>query len=239
MENPALKLHTILEDILSFEGNQYLKTALISTFKIPINSTHKLINHLYYTQKLVEETILLVEQYERLNNAKNQKALHSIQQAFSSLDFNDSVYQFKNYISEATLVALSYIADSIDDHFNFSNLNIDSNTVSELQNEIEELIKNISESNLPAEAKALLINNLSSIKVSLYQYILFGEQELQKALEKTIGSIFVNNSTLTEISDDQNVSRFFGIIDKLNSVLELGGSVTDTVLPFVKQLMIK
>ncbi|ATP40127.1 hypothetical protein CSE16_08720 [Solibacillus sp. R5-41] len=239
MENPALKLHTILESILSFEGNQYLKTALISTFKTPINSTHELINHLYYTQKLVEETILLVEQYERLNNAKNQKALHSIQQAFSSLDFNDSVYQFNTYISEATLVALSYIADSIDDHFNFSNLNIDSNTVSELQNEIEELIKNISESNLPAEAKALLINNLSSIKVSLYQYTLFGEQELQKALEKTIGSIFVNNSTLTEISDDQNVSRFFGIIDKLNSVLELGNSVTDTVLPFVKQLMIK
>lgn len=239
MENPALKLHTILEGILSFGENHNLKDALISTFKIPTNSTHELINHLYYTQKLIEETILLVEQYERLNNAKNQKALLNIQQAFSSLDFNYSVYQFKNFISEATLVALSYIADSIDDHFTFSNLNIDSNTVSELQNEIEELIKNISESNLPAEAKALLINNLSSIKVSLYQYILFGEQELQKALEKTIGSIFVNNSTLTEISDDQNVSRFFGIIDKLNAVLELGNSVKDTVLPFVKELMIK
>lgn len=239
MENPALKLHTILEGILSFEGNHDIKDALSSTFKIPINGTNELINHLYYTQKLLDETILLVEQYERLNNAKNQKALHNIQQAFSSLDFNYTVYHFKISISEATLVALSYIADSIDDHFNFSNLNIDSNTVSELQNEIEELIKNISESNLPAEAKALLINNLSSIKLSLYQYTLFGEQELQKALEKTIGSIFVNNSTLTEISDDQNVSRFFGIIDKLNSVLELGNSVTDTVLPFVKQLMIK
>ncbi|MGE7915565.1 hypothetical protein [Lysinibacillus xylanilyticus] len=237
MENPALKLHSILQEICNFQTNVYIQDAFFAAFEIENGNFIELAVCLNNLQNLLNETKILTEQHEQLNIHTTQKFLQRTQTALEKIDFKDNLAHFKNYINDETLTALSYIAQSINFNYTFSNLSISTDNINELQVDIEELIISISESELPPEAKALLIKNLYSIKAALHQYILFGKQELIKTLEETIGSIFVNNETLSKVNGDQNVSRFFGIIDKLNAVLELGSSINDKVLPFVKEIM--
>ncbi|OCX64724.1 hypothetical protein BFM98_06710 [Lysinibacillus sp. AR18-8] len=237
MENPALKLHSILHEICSYQTNANIQDACFGAFKIENGNFIELAVCLNNLQNLLNETKILTEQHEQLNIFTTQKFLQRTQVALEKINFKDNLGTFKSYMNDETLTALSYIAQSINFNYTFSNSNINTDTINELQVDIEELIISISESELPPEAKALLIKNLYSIKSALHHYILFGEQELIKTLEETIGSIFVNNETLTEVNGDQNVSRFFGVIDKLNSLLELGSSINDKVLPFVKEFM--
>lgn len=237
MENPALKLHSILINICSHDINTNTQEAFFSAFNINNGNFIELTACLNNLQNLLNETKLLIEQHERLNTSKNEIFLLNIKTALENVNFRHNLSGFKSLLNNETLTALSYIAETINFTYTFSDSNITTASIDELQSDIEELIKSISQSELPPEAKTLLINNLYSIKAALHQYILFGEQELKKALEKTIGSIFVNNKTLSEVSDNSNVSSFFGIIDKLNSVLELGSSINDKVLPFVKEIM--
>lgn len=239
MENPALKLHSILSKAYSLNNAINFKKAWAHVFEINENDTISLMSALSGMYNLLAETKELLAQNERLNSEKNVNFLYQIERAISYVDFNGTIHNFKSSINSETLTALSYIGESISFVYDINEIQIEPKKIDELINEIEDLVASITESTLPNEAKSLLVSNLNIIKDALFKYRFLGEHELKKALEQTIGSIFMNNTTISNVREDNNVSKFFNVIDMVNSLLTFGDSVKDYLLPFFDKLPFK
>ncbi|MCU4979624.1 hypothetical protein OB987_18525 [Bacillus cereus] len=114
---------------------------------------------------------------------------------------------------------------------------INSEEINSLIKDVDTLLENIINSDLPEDVAALLIKNLNSIRESLISYKVSGIEGMKTALEQTIGSLFINNEIITPVAQDENIKGVFNIIDKMNTVLSTGVAVKDLVGPIMGLLL--
>ncbi|MFJ7888419.1 hypothetical protein ACIQYL_10045 [Lysinibacillus xylanilyticus] len=243
MENPAYKLHAILNDAYSrcsgvSGGNIKFKTTWSKVFEIDEQDTSALLNSINTLLNLVIKTKEFIQNNAILNDELNNKFIRNIEHSLSELNFEGNMISFKNYINSETLTALNYIAKHMDLIYKFENQNVNEEDVKNLIKEIDELIESITQSSLQEEVKLLLFKNLNTIRESLFTYNINGAEGIKTALEQTIGSLFINNKSIVQVSNDENVKGLFNIIDKLNSILSTGVAIKDLLGP-VFSLLIK
>lgn len=240
MENPALKLHSILTEAYNnVHGNDRYSSAWAKVFNIDENDRIALMRNISGLLNLFNETLNLVEQNERLNTEKNKKFLLKIQNAIFTINFEGSMMKFKDSLDEETLTALFFIGEIIYYQYNLNESKIDNEKVDEILIEVNDLINSIAESPLPKDVQDILINNLILIKDALYRFRFLGEEELRKALEQTIGSIVINKSIIDENQDDNIYPRFGSVIGQISSLITIGTAVKDYLLPLFDKLPLK
>lgn len=244
MLNPAFSLHVLLEKTYR-TSNTYsdYDTTWMNIFEITTDDENKtnakiaLMESISSMLQLFVETKNLVEQNSKLNNEKNQKHLSTIGNAIYNINLQGSMAHFHETINEESLTALSYIADSIGFIYDLNEATIDSEGADTLIAEVDDLITSISESNLPKEAKFILIKNLNNILEALYKYKFLGADALKDALEQSLGSLILNKQTLSEVSNESSFSRFFNVLEHLNTLVSVGTSVKEIALPFLTNLI--
>ncbi|MFJ5564810.1 hypothetical protein [Lysinibacillus xylanilyticus] len=242
MENPAYKLHSILSDAYSRCGmdgsSRNFSKTWANVFDIDEQDISALLNSINSLLNLVIKTKEYIQNNEFLNDEMNNRFLREIELSLSELNFDGSMRTFKSNINSETLTALKYIAKHMDLIYKFDNQNINDQDIKNLIREIDELIESITQSSLQEEVKLLLFKNLNLIREALFTYKISGAEGIQTALEQTIGSLFINNKSVIQVSKDENVKGLFNIIDKLNSILSTGVSIKDLLGP-VFSLLIK
>jgi len=243
MENPASKLHSILEKAYiispnSFKPERY-KTVWAKVFNVDENDILSIMNNIIGMINLYNETLKLIVQDERLNTEKNLKFMNRIENAILTVDMEGDANCFSEYMNQETLTALSYIAEHLSFAYNLNEIKVDNKKVDEIIVEVNELIHSISESPLPKDVQNILINNLILIKDALDRYRFLGEDELRKAIEQTIGSIAINKSIIAENQDDSIYPRFGGVIGNVSSLITIGTAINDYLLPFFDKIPLK
>lgn len=242
MENPAFKLHSIIEKAYiaapSFGKKRY-KTVWAEVFNVDENDLISLMNNIIGMINLYNETLKLIEQHERLNTEKNLKFMKNIETAILTVDIEGNADNFSNNMDRETITALSYIAENLSFAYDLNEGKVDNEKVDEILDEVNDLIQSISDSLLPKDVQDILINNLILIKEALYRYRFLGEAELRKALEQTIGSIALNKSIIDENQDDNIYPRFGDVIGKTSSLITIGTAIKDYLLPLFDKLPIK
>ncbi|WP_367899798.1 hypothetical protein [Bacillus pseudomycoides] len=240
MENPAHKLHILLDEAYNDcknTSNTSFKKTWSKVFRIAPNDTSALMTSMSSMLNLFLTTKEYVKKNDRLNNNKNLKFLTKIEIALSSMNFEGSMEHFKHHIDNETLTALSYIGESMYFIYDLHESQINGEEIRDLIHEIDNLIENITNSNLPENVKTLLFNNLNSIRTSLITYKISGVEGMQTALEQTIGSLFINNEAITPVAQDENVKGIFNIIDKMNTLLSTGVAAKDLIGPLFGLLL--
>ncbi|WP_375199775.1 hypothetical protein [Bacillus sp. RS11] len=240
MENPALKLHSILRE--TYDNTNAFDSYASSwarIFKIDRDDPLALMRNISGLLNLFNETLNLVEQNERLNTEKNKRFLLKIQDAIFDINFDGNMHKFTDSIDEETLTALYFIGELIYYQYDLNESKVDNEKVDEILNEVNDLIHSIAESPLPKDVQDILINNLILIKDALDRYKFWGEEVLRKALEQTIGSIAINKSIIDENQDDNIYPRFGDVLGKTSSLITIGTAIKDYLLPLFDKLPFK
>lgn len=242
MENPASKLHNLLTEAYNdckgvASYNTSFRKTWAKVFEIDSQDSTALLSSMNSTFQLFLTTKEYVMQHDRLNNDRNLKFLFKIEGALSSMNFEGDMGHFKSFIDSETLTALSFIGDHMGFIYDLHESKIDAQEISDLINEIDNLIENITSSSLSEDVKSLLFKNLDSIRFALISYKISGVEGMKIALEQTIGSLFINNGVITPVAQDENVKGIFNIIDKMNTVLSTGVAVKDLIGPIIGLLV--
>ncbi|EDX70168.1 hypothetical protein BC059799_1144 [Bacillus cereus NVH0597-99] len=245
MENPASKLHTLLSEVYTecartsdFSGPYApYKETWANVFGIDPDDRTALLASMNSTFQLFLTTKQSVLSHELLNNERNLKFLSNIENALSSMNFEGSMKKFETHMNSETLTALSFISDHMNFIYKFHESKLDSEEINKLINEIDNLVENITSSNLPEDVKTILFKNLDAIRHSLITYKFSGIEGMKDALGQTIGSMFVNNEVITPVAQDENVRGVFNIIDKMNTILSTGVSIKDLLGPIMGLLL--
>lgn len=240
MDNPALKLHSLLREAYdSVQGHERYSSAWARIFNVDENDRIALMRNISGLLNLYNETLNLVEQNERLNTENNKKYLLRIQNAIFSINFEGNMTKFIDSLNEETLTALFFIGEIIYYHYDLNESKVDNKKIDEILNEVNDLIHDIAESSLPKDVQDILVHNLIVIKDALYRYKFLGEEELRKALEQTIGSIAINKSIIDENQDDNIYPRFGDVIGKTSSLITIGTAIKDYLIPLFDKLPLR
>lgn len=240
MINPAFNLHILIEEAYrtSSEDSSYYSTWM-KVFQIPDGEDDKvaLMESISSMFQLFVDTKTLIEQNSKLNTEKNQKHLTTIGNAIYNVNLHGNMLNFHRTMNQESLTALSYIADSIGFIYDLNEATINSEEADLLIEEVNDLVTTISESNLPNDSKLILIQNLNNLREALYKYKFLGADALKNALEQSLGSLLLNKQTLSEISNEESFSRFYKVLERLNTLTSVGTSIKELALPFFANLI--
>lgn len=99
---------------------------------------------------------------------------------------------------------------------------IEGDKVSELLEQVNELINDFRDSELPNELKSQLIKELIKIQTALYDFDIKGEANLQKVCQEVTGDIIANSSQNPKL-----YKKFIQPVQKvINTVVVIGGLMT-------------
>ncbi|WP_342550943.1 hypothetical protein MKX57_09310 [Lysinibacillus sp. FSL M8-0216] len=237
MENPALKLHSLLEQAFDISKDYSSFNYIWSiVFDIDENDTPALMITYSSMLNLLLDTKSYISQDNKLNTERNIKFITNIENALGSIDFGGQMSSFRSHLSAETLTAFYYIAESINYRNEFNDKPIDEPAINEIIKDVDNLIEGVLVSPLPEEVKKLLLKNLTLIKASLQNYKISGYEGIQDAFDQTIGAVFRNNEILIN-NKDENIKGLFNIIDKLNSLLSTGVAFKDLLGPIFGLLL--
>ncbi|GEM_PF-5937058 len=237
MENPALKLHSLLEQAFDISSDYSSFNYIWSiVFEIDDNDTPALMIKYSSMLNLLLETKSYISQDDKLNTERNLKFITNIENALGSIDFGGKMSSFRSHLSAETLTAFYYIAESINYRNEFIDKPIDEPAINEIIKDVDNLLEGVLVSPLPEEVKKLLLKNLTLIKASLQNYKISGYEGIQDAFDQTIGAVFRNNEILIN-NKDENIKGLFNIIDKLNSLLSTGVAFKDLLGPIFGLLL--
>ncbi|MCY7947333.1 hypothetical protein P8891_13440 [Bacillus atrophaeus] len=236
-DNAISRLHNIIDHVYvkrtepSYDDTQKsFKEVWSKEFGLESNDLSALLNSLSLLLELVRKSRATIETHPQLNTEKNIGYINNIERGLSQIDLNmGTMKTFYAYINRETVTALYYIGE------NYSFLNasqskeLESEQVTSLLSEIEELTKNFYASTLPEKLKLIVIKKLNLIREALIQYRITGLDGLQDALEQTIGSIILNGSEFSNQENDQNVKGLFGFINKLGHILSVGNTAGEFI----------
>ncbi|PGE86636.1 hypothetical protein COF01_15400 [Bacillus pseudomycoides] len=241
MENPAYKLHNLLEkaykECEAYDSTPDFRSTWAKVFEINPDDTSALLTSVNSLLSLFLTTQEYIKNNDKLNNDRNLKFLKRIERSLSSLNIDGTMSTFKSYMNSETLTALSFISEHMSFVYDFHESVINAEEISNLVSEIDKLVENITLSDLPEDIKSLLFKNLHTIRSSLISYKISGIDGMKTALEQTIGSLFMNNEVITPVAQDDNVKGIFNIIDKVNSILSTGVAAKDLIGPIFSLLL--
>jgi hypothetical protein len=232
-ENPAAKLHTLL-DSAKKKGNQNFRFTWANVFDIEQNDTSALLEKYNSLLNLYFSTKKIITENERLNNEKNIKYINLIGQALGLINFNNNTSQFISILTPEVMTALYYLSENISFIYDLPDSLISDDQLKEILEEVEELIFNITDSNLPPDVKQILVNNLYNIKESLHSYFITGIDGVRESLERSIGSTVMNNQVIAPEVENENVKGFFNVMLKINEIVSTLNGAKELIAPLTK-----
>lgn len=232
-ENPATKLYSILEKAKKM-GNNDTRTVWANAFDVDRSDTAALFSNYNSLFELYFSTKKLIEENDRLNNTKNIQYLDIIGQALGSFNLTGNTMNFRDRLTPEVLLALHYIAENISLAYNLPNSVASDEELKEILEDVEALISNITDSHLPADVKQILVKNLFMMKESLHSYFITGIEGVRESLERTIGSVVMNNQVIAPEAADENVKGFYKVMLRFNEIVSTINGAKELVAPLSK-----
>ena len=110
-----------------------------------------------------------------------------------------------------------------------------------LQTEIEDLINDVVESELNDEIKRVLIDGLDAVRNAVLQYRVRGAEGIRQALDRNIGLMARYGQelkTASETDEGRIISRWWGFLQKVDTMLSLALNVPQLAAPGITQWML-
>ena len=162
--------------------------------------------------------------------------LHELKGEFVHRTINDNCNTFQ--VGEPALTKLRYAAE-----FVVSNEQpVQDDILKELLQDVETMVTQILDADLPSYLKARLVECLEKVRLAILTYRLSGQPGLRKAFDEMAGTLLTNRLDLVAAvkSDDKtkkSVIGLFGLIDKINKIMELATKAKELLGPLRNWLL--
>ena len=245
MENPALKLHVLLNEAYRLSRPNPLgspngfKDTWSRVFDINKDDTSTLLNSVASLVNLWVSTKEYIKNNEMLNDETNIKFIDKVGAALTQIDFQGDMSHFIKHIDKETLTALGYIAKQINFVYKFNQQTINIDEINNLINEIDSLIDSIRHSSLPEDIQSMLLKNLNLIRYSLSNYKISGVDGVRTALEQTIGSLYLSGIVKSPLAEKEEVKGTFSFLSTLCTILSTGAAFKELIEPIITNLLPK
>jgi hypothetical protein len=233
-ENPALRLHTLLELAYKHQRSASFRDVWSKVFNVESSDTSALLLRFNDMLELYFSTRKYIFDTPRLNNDRNVAFIKQIGVSLSYINLNGNISQLKDSLNSETLTALYYLAENISLVHNLDENIFSDGQINELIEEVDALISNICVSDLSEGVKKILLKNLHIIRESLHSYFISGIDGVQTALEQSLGSLIINNQEIRPEVEDENVKNSFKMMSRLNEIISTANGVKEFIAPITK-----
>lgn len=221
-DNPVGRLYILLSEIATIPDNNNTKNTRMreiwaKTFKIDKSNTEELFSAYIEMLKLLKTAREKISRLPNVDPELHIKPFENLEKAFSSFGFEHQLHQFRRYLDSGTMTSLKFCAHSLAQIYDEPE--VDEEHLDKLRSKVEKLINEILDSNdIEYELRVFLVERLEEIKRALLYYRINGTKGLRKALESTIGAMYLfNNSNIQE--EDEKNSALKGFMGKMKDVV--------------------
>jgi len=231
--NLAGRLYEILAKAWEVRKKDKVSDVFAEALEINSNNPGEVFQGLANLYNLVKDTRLAIERLQDINYELYLRPIQDIEQALGRSDFSSSDWRtFKQSLDPSTFALLEVCADTLSRKA--AEIAIDKEQLSELQNEVRQLLEKTVESDLTDEIKSFIFEKLQSIDQAIINYRYYGSAALQRTVEASIGAALRYKEQLQEKPENPVLARFFEIISKADLLVRLGVN-TKQLLPEVFQ----
>ncbi|MEK5052059.1 hypothetical protein MHH96_01200 [Niallia sp. FSL K6-0212] len=239
LENPSSKLYHLLKEISELPMDTSWEKAIAQIFEVDPEDMTEIFNRYVSMLNLFREVEVIVNENERLCTPVSTEHLSRVRYALIELNMNGTIRECKNILKYDTLTAMYYLSENISIYFKIEEKEIDSSKINDLISQLDNLIADIKNSELPKDLKSLLNRNLIKIKQSLDYYFVSGIEGIRDALESTIGSIIYNSQIVQPEYEDNTMQNVFKFMSRLNDFVSSVNGVKDIIAPITMLLLKK
>jgi hypothetical protein len=229
-DNPAGRLHEILEAAKAHTGNGFLIWAKV--FDIPITSDqtsaeaeYEITSRLIQIRKMIDEIEEGLRSIEGINLDLFLRPFSRIRHAIRIGGLHASNYETSlRQITEGDMTVLAFCAEELSKWQ--SEKTIEEAQIKDLTEDIQALYEQVHASELNAEIKNLILDQLEIIRRAIHEYRIRGVKRLNEALTTVVGAYILNKDLIDEESDKEEVSKFKDTLSKFTSTVAFASHTT-------------
>jgi hypothetical protein len=217
IDNPAGRLHTIIAAALTQPPNVSVYSVLETTLKV--SNRRDFFERMQYFVALVEQVHSMITTLDESKKVLFEDKFKPINTLVGMNNFELPWKNFTHIFGEAFMHNLAVLSEFAPDIY--KEKSIEENLLSDLIFEIDELIKNIQESDLIPELRQLIIDQLLLIQKSIREYFIRGADGLRKAFEACVAEfIYKYDLFRKETSNSSEIpQRYKTILMKLHQIV--------------------
>jgi len=222
LDNPAGRLYEVLNQVRRRADNVSIASVWAGYFNISLKDTTAIYIHLVELMNLVDRAKKSVQQLQDVDHAIYLKPFENIEQALNYANLSEYWEQVKRYLDDTTMLALKFCSDALS--VRMGEKVISDEDLSKLQMEVETLLDKVLSANLPQELTAVLTQKLEDIRQAILAYRITGNEGLRRALESSLGAIFLHGEYIEEVQqDDEKKRTWFRVLEFMAHLSEILG----------------
>lgn len=249
-DNPATRLHSLLEKLLKYEPRSTNETTetvirsalLVGGIGVPEKEDYDKDDVLYEVflfQRLVNEVIEWIEKREldrELFKRPVERLWRRIMQFSLSTPWNDT----KKTLNPTDIMSLLYLSNKFEEEAKRNAQLVDQDELKDLVSEVDALYEAVQASNMPEDVKTFILEQLAAIRHAIRVYPYQGYESLQLALHRSIGSTILFSGRLDQVAQQHpEVNGLKAVMRHLSAVLTKAAEVAtiaEPLKPYIARL---
>lgn len=228
--NPTGRLYEILMDAhgkpSANRNKKKIREIWAEVFDLDPSDTHSLLVRISALIDLTQRAKDSVQKLQGVNQEIYLEPFENIENALSLINFNAAWENFDRHLTEGTLVALNFCADTSANQSPLEKV-IAKKKLEELLAEVNALLESVLDSDLSPDLKRVIIFNLEGVRKAILDYRIYGIEGLRQVFEQNLGSMYVNKEQFTEVKEEPEVQKYFTIISRVGSLISIATGVKD------------
>jgi hypothetical protein len=225
--NPTGRLLDLMVVARTWGDNQPARKVWAQVFQCEPQDTGAILLGLAALINLVAQAKAATETHVTRNRELFLEPFPKLEAMLSKIALDGAWQSSKAFLDDRTISCLEFGDHELAQHFGTTAMNAD--LISQFLTDLDRLIQQCVDADIPAELKKLFCKNLEDLRRALIAYRISGADGLQEEIDKVAGS-FARNSQLIEqaIKDDEPrklTSSVFDTVGKLNDSIQLVASV--------------
>jgi len=197
------KVFEVWASVFEVEGGDQNKTNF--EISVCLNQMHEEVESIRQAMSKTEFDESLYD--SSLNKINNVLAVHALMGTWQGL---------KGTLDGEVFMCLGYCQEILPDEEDL----IDDVDIGEIQEILESLKSQMSESSLPEYTKRIIQDHIENIRSALHSYRIIGAKSLQNALKTAVGEVVANDDIFSQAKDTKEVGDVGKLLKKLHEVTD-------------------
>lgn len=236
--NPAARLFKILETARTVPRNGTIKYNWSQTLNIPEDDTKTMFLCLAELHRLVTQVTNTIRSIDGINHSLFLKPFPNIMRVIQHTNLHQNWKDVGSFLDDETMARLEHCVDLLRGSCEEP---IPAEELESILVSIEDLRKEIHESNLSSDLKDLLRDKLSALEQAIYSYPITGARSIKRAVEQTVGSVVLQRSDYeiieTEGGEQETINRFFTLMQQVNTVADVALKIKKLASPLITLML--
>ena len=242
INNPAGRLHQILINGKKLNNPSDIKSEWCKLLKVPNDDNELLYRRLSQVIALPNQTQTKILSLPRVDHNRYLTWVPQVNKIFGDIYLRSPWDNFINQFTPEIMLGIDHCSEMLSREL--PEKNVVPEDLESLSSKIDDLIKEVRDSEIDNSLKEFALNHLLKIIHAIKEYQILGITVLEQEFRDVIGSLNINLHLFEEIQSTSWSKKFWEIFGRLAIIISISGAVsigdgTTIVLPCQEDQEIK